>query len=101
MLSNRLLREIQSLIRASAGYEDAPTIGEEVLDCIDAYLARFIAYMNEHHRHAHVLWIAHTPLMDCWDFTPRLLFVSPEAGCGKTRALTVTNHLVPRGEARR
>ena len=34
--------------------------------------------------------------MDCWEHTPRLLFISPEAGCGKTRAMTVTNHLVPR-----
>ena len=34
--------------------------------------------------------------MDCWEHTPRLLFISPEAGCGKTRALTVTDHLVPR-----
>ena len=34
--------------------------------------------------------------MDCWEHTPRLLFISPEASCGKTRALTVTKHLVPR-----
>ena len=34
--------------------------------------------------------------MDCWEHTPRLLFISPEAGCGKTRALTVTEQLVPR-----
>ncbi len=38
----------------------------------------------------------HTWFMDCWEHTPRLLFISPEASCGKTRALTVTKHLVPR-----
>ncbi|MGB9226710.1 DUF3631 domain-containing protein, partial [Mycobacterium sp.] len=35
-------------------------------------------------------------VMDCGEHTPRLLFTSPEACCGKTRALTVTKHLVPR-----
>ena len=48
------------------------------------------------HRHTLVLWCAHTWLMGCWEHTPRLLFISPEAGCGKTRALTVTGQLVPR-----
>ena len=51
---------------------------------------------NDHYRHTLVLWCAHCWLMDVWEHTPRLLFISPEAGCGKTRALTVTNILVPR-----
>jgi len=36
--------------------------------------------------------------MDCWEATPRLLFLSEDPGCGKTRALTVTSHLVPRAD---
>ena len=47
-------------------------------------------------RHAHTLWIAHTHLMDCWESTPRIAFLSPEPGSGKTRALEVTEPLVPR-----
>jgi hypothetical protein len=35
--------------------------------------------------------------MDRWDSTPRLAFMSPEKGSGKTRALEVSEHLVPRG----
>ena len=27
---------------------------------------------------AHVLWIAHTWLMECWESTPRIAFLSPE-----------------------
>ena len=54
-------------------------------------LARFLGLSHEHARHTHVLWCAHCWLMDCWEHTPRLLFISPEAGCGKTRALTVTS----------
>ena len=42
------------------------------------------------------LWIAHTHLMDCWESTPRIAFLSPEPASGKTRALEVTEPLVPR-----
>jgi hypothetical protein len=67
-----------------------------VLDAVDDFLARFIAYPNDHARHAHTLWLAHTWRMDEWDSTPRLAFMSPEKGSGKTRSLEVSEHLVPR-----
>lgn len=35
-------------------------------------------------------------LMDAWESTPRIAFLSPEPGSGKTRALEVTEPLVPR-----
>lgn len=75
--------------------EDGPD-GAELLDDIDAYLARFVIYPSEHERRAHTLWIAHTHLMDCWESTPRIAFLSPEPGSGKSRALEVTEPLVPR-----
>jgi hypothetical protein len=34
--------------------------------------------------------------MDCWESTPRIAFLSPKPGSGKTRALEVTEPLVPR-----
>jgi hypothetical protein len=71
--------------------------GCAVLDAVDDFLTRFIAYPNNHARHAHALWLAHTWRMDRWDSTPRLAFMSPEKGSGKTRALEVSEHLVPRG----
>lgn len=71
--------------------------GGALLDSVDAFLARFIAYPNEHARPAHTLWLAHTWRMDDWESTPRLAFMSPEKGSGKTRALEVSQHLVPRG----
>jgi Protein of unknown function (DUF3631) len=67
-----------------------------VLDDVADFLTRFIAYPNEHARHAHALWLAHTWRMDEWDSTPRLAFMSPEKGSGKTRSLEVSEHLVPR-----
>jgi hypothetical protein len=58
-------------------------------------LGRFVAHLCEHSRVAHVLWIAHTHLMDAWESALRIAFLSPERGSGKTRALEVTEPLVP------
>jgi Protein of unknown function (DUF3631) len=65
------------------------------LDLVETYLSRFVAYPSEHALVAHTLWIAHTHLMGCWESTPRIAFNSPERGSGKTRALEVTETLVP------
>jgi hypothetical protein len=70
--------------------------GAALLDEIEAFLARFVAYPSEAARIAHTLWIAHTWFMDSWESTPRIAFLSPEPGSGKSRALEVTEPLVPR-----
>lgn len=70
--------------------------GEEVLDDVHAFLGRYIAYPSDAAHVAHTLWIAHTHLMDCWESTPRIAFLSPEPGSGKTRALEASELLVPR-----
>jgi phage/plasmid primase-like uncharacterized protein len=67
-----------------------------VLDEVHVFLGRFVAYPSDHARVAHCLWVAHTHLMDAWESTPRLAFLSPEPGSGKTRALELTETLVPR-----
>jgi len=70
--------------------------GAQILDDLSGFLARFIAYPSEEARIAHVLWIAHTHLMDAWDSTPRLAVLSPEPGSGKSRVLEVSELFVPR-----
>src|SRR2546425_12146266 len=70
--------------------------GAELLDEVQAFLGRFVAYPSEAAHVAHTLWIAHTHLMDAWESTPRIAFLSPEPGSGKTRALEITETLVPR-----
>jgi hypothetical protein len=75
--------------------EDDPN-GAALLDDLEAFLARFVIYPSDHHRSAHALWIAHCWWMDAWDSTPRIAFLSPEPGSGKSRALEVTEPLVPR-----
>lgn len=66
------------------------------LDEIEEFLRRFVAYPSEAAVTAHVLWIAHAHLIECFENTPRLAFLSPEPGSGKSRALEVTEPLVPR-----
>ena len=77
--------------------DDPRTIEVDGLfDRLEQFLGRFISYPSDAARVAHTLWIAHTWLMDQWESTPRIAFLSPEPGSGKTRALEVTEHLVPR-----
>jgi hypothetical protein len=69
--------------------------GAQLLDDVEGFLQRFIAHPSEDARIAHTLWIVHTHLMDSWESTPRLALLSPEPGSGKTRALEITELLVP------
>jgi hypothetical protein len=66
------------------------------LGLVENYLRRFVAHPSEHALAAHALWIAHTHLIEHFDTTPRLAFMSAEKESGKTRALEVTALLVPK-----
>ena len=74
----------------------AGIVPPQPIDDVLAYLRRFVAYPSEHAAVAHALWIVHTHLMDAWESTPRIAFLSPEPGSGKSRALEVSELLVPR-----
>lgn len=69
--------------------------GAAVLRDIYDFTGRFVAYPSSHAHVAHSLWIAHTHLMDVWECTPRIAFLSTEPGSGKSRALEVSELLVP------
>src|SRR5262245_31249631 len=69
--------------------------GAKLLKDVHTFLGRFVAFPSEHAMVAHTLWVAHTHLMDAWDSTPRIAFLSPEPGSGKSRAIEVTELLVP------
>jgi hypothetical protein len=70
-------------------------IGERTLTEVYHFLGRFVAYPSEHAQVAHALWCVHTHLMEKWESTPRLAFLSAEPASGKTRALEITELLVP------
>ena len=70
--------------------------GAALLDQIRSYLERFVAYPTHWASVAHTLWIAHAHAIDVFENTPRIGFISPEPGSGKSRALELTEALVPR-----
>lgn len=70
--------------------------GDELLTDVHRFLGRFIAYPSPEAHLAHTFWVAHAHFMDVWTSTPRLAFLSPEPGSGKSRALEITDLLVPR-----
>ncbi|MET9330856.1 DUF3631 domain-containing protein [Streptomyces cellulosae] len=73
-----------------------PTIdGAALLDEVEAFHRRFNVFPTEAAFVAVTLWDAHAHLLDCFDSTPRIAFLSPEPGSGKTRALEIVETLVP------
>jgi hypothetical protein len=77
-------------------YKGEATTYAGLLDDTKKFLERFIAYPTPETAVAHVLWIMHTHLIDVFENTPRLAFLSPEPGSGKSRAMELTEALVPR-----
>lgn len=68
---------------------------KQPLDEVESFLKRFVIYPSVYALVAHVLWIIHTHLMEAWESTPRIAFLSPEPGSGKSRALEISELLVP------
>ena len=66
------------------------------LDAVQTFLERFIAYPSPETATAHTLWIVHAHLVDAFENSPRLAFLSPEPGSGKSRCMELTEALVPR-----
>ncbi|MFK0015002.1 DUF3631 domain-containing protein [Streptomyces sp. NPDC091027] len=69
--------------------------GSRLLDEVEAFHRRFNVFPTEAAYVAVALWDAHAHLLDCFDSTPRLAFLSPEPGSGKSRALEIVETLVP------
>ena len=87
---------VQQMLADASVLLRKPTQGSELLNRVCDFLARYVAYPSMEARIAHALWIVHTHAMDAWESTPRICFLSPEPGSGKTRALEATELLVPR-----
>ena len=95
--------ELQSLYEqpgrsfvARVVYSADADVGADIVDDVASFLRRFVAYPSEHALIAHALWCVHAHAMAAWESTPRIAFLSPEPGSGKTRALEITELLVPR-----
>ncbi|WP_438314496.1 DUF3631 domain-containing protein [Streptomyces sp. HUAS TT3] len=77
---------------------DMPIDGAALLDDVEAFHRRFNVFPTQSAYVAVTLWDAHTHLLDCFEATPRLAFLSPEPGSGKSRALEIVETLTPRAE---
>lgn len=69
--------------------------GAALLSEVEAFHRRFNVFPLEAAYVAVTLWDAHAHLIECFDSTPRIAFLSPEPGSGKSRALEVMETLVP------
>ncbi|WP_327235964.1 DUF3631 domain-containing protein [Streptomyces sp. NBC_01317] len=72
-----------------------PIDGAVLLNEVEQFHRRFNVFPSEAAYVAVALWDAHAHLLDCFESTPRLAFLSPEPGSGKSRALEVVETLVP------
>lgn len=73
----------------------APIDGAALLDDVERFHRRFNVFPMEAAYVAVALWDAHAHLLEAFDSTPRLAFLSPEPGSGKSRALEIVETLVP------
>src|SRR5687768_11215042 len=75
----------------------APSIdGAALLDEVEAFHRRFNVFPTQAAYVAVALWDAHAHLIDAFDGTARIAFLSPEPGSGKSRALEIIETLTPR-----
>jgi len=70
--------------------------GEQLLGRVHEFLGRFVAFPSSEAHVAVSLWVLHAHLIEKWESTPRLAFLSAEPASGKTRALEILELLVPR-----
>jgi hypothetical protein len=84
--------------------DETTDLGVALLDELDNYLARYVAFPSIEARHAVALWVVHCHAVDAFESTPRLALISPEKGSGKTRRGGGARHprwVNPRTSARR
>lgn len=63
--------------------------GHELADKIREFYTRYVVLGNVHAEVAVTLWALHTWVLECFEVTPRLAFISVERSSGKTRALEI------------
>ena len=75
-------------------------IGHELADKIREFFTRYVVLGNSHAEVAVTLWALHTWVLECFEVTPRLAFISVERSSGKTRALEILEVLTYDGKGK-
>lgn len=71
------------------------TCAVAMLDDLDRFIGRYVAFPSNEARWAVALWAVHCHTLDAFESTPRLALLSAEKGSGKTRTLEVLGLVVP------
>jgi hypothetical protein len=66
----------------------------ELLDAVEDFLRRFVVFSSQEQAPAISLWVAHTWVIEAFDFTPYLHVWSADKRSGKTRLLDVLELVV-------
>jgi len=67
---------------------------EELFHAIKKFMTRYVVFNRPEHADVIALWIMHTWVADCADFTPYVYLHSPMPRCGKTQVHRVVEPLV-------
>jgi hypothetical protein len=67
---------------------------DKLFNEIKSFLFRYVVFSNDAHPVAIALWVMHTWVVDCADYTPYIFLHSPVMRCGKTRLQEVVEPLV-------
>ena len=90
-----MMNVVQLIADDAAALDSDTRYGDRMAKEVERLFSRFISYPSAHCKTAHTLWTLHTHVLRHFDLTPRLAFLSAEPASGKTRALEITERLVP------
>jgi Protein of unknown function (DUF3631) len=68
----------------------------QALEMVIAFLERYIVFSRRAHGIVIALWVAHTRVVDAFDYTPYLQISSPVKGCGKSKLFDCLRRLCAR-----
>jgi hypothetical protein len=71
-----------------------PLSPEQLFQAIKSFVMRYVVFSRPEHSDVIALWVMHTWVADCADFTPYIYLHSPVMRCGKTQVHRVVEPLV-------
>src|SRR5262249_20492454 len=84
-----------AIINAETIHETPPALSpEQLFHAIKSFVTRYVVFGQPEHADVIALWIMHTWVADCAEFTPYIYLHSPVMRCGKTQVHRVVEPLV-------
>jgi hypothetical protein len=87
---------LEAIVNAETTQETPPPLlsPEQLFHAIKSFVTRYVVFSRREHADVITLWIMHTWIADCADFTPYIYLHSPVMQCGKTQVHRVVEPLV-------